>query len=145
MSSREVTYFVLHPSKKHLLWGLAGEWRLDRGRNPLSSSIKQVVLVMRYLEIFKSVDFIRKAEEVRAGLGMTKAGFDSRGESKQLKIPLGLSCKTENMQQCIPLCRPSLNGGRRSQAMFGFWVQWRHIFPLEEVKQCHLLELRIHL
>lgn len=78
---------------------------------------------MRYLEIFKSVDFIRKAEEVRVGLGMRKAGLDSRRESKQLKITSGLSCKTENMQQCIPLCRLSLNGGRRSQAVFGFQVQ----------------------
>lgn len=79
--------------------------------------------MMRYLEIFKSVDFIRKAEEVGAGLGMTKAGLDSVGKSEQLKIPSGLSCKTENRQQCIPLSRLSLNGGRRSQAVFGFQVQ----------------------
>lgn len=71
---------------------------------------------MRYLEIFKSVDFIRKAEEVGAGL-------DSVGKSEQLKIPSGLSCKTENRQQCIPLSSLSLNGGRRSQAVFGFQVQ----------------------
>lgn len=46
---------------------------------------------MRCLEILKSVDFIRKAEEVRVGLGMTKAGLVSRREGKQLKIPSGLS------------------------------------------------------
>lgn len=50
---------------------------------------------------YLNLDFIRKAEEVRVGLGMTKAGLDSRRESKQLEIPSGLSCKTENMQQCV--------------------------------------------
>lgn len=95
--------------------------KIGNGSNPLSSSIKQVVLVMRYLDVFKCVDFVRKAEEVRVGLEMTKAGLDSR--SKQLKIPSGLSCKTESMQQYIPLCRLPLKGGRRSQAVFGFQVQ----------------------
>lgn len=62
-------------------------------------------------------------EEVRVGLGMTKAGLDSRRESKKLKTPSGLSCETENLQQCIPLCLPPLDGGSRSQAVFGFQVQ----------------------